>query len=355
MRTTGAVNRVVRNRAAQFGTPARPFIGAQLLPSQDVAENSFTDDTVRYRTVVANAGTRYSPVVLKGSVYTGTVRVELFDIDIGSELSSRDYDALINYLNTNRTLDAVAAITDFLNTTVNMSLEMTREMYRWQCIEKAQVTRRGANNYRETIQYSNPAGHRAIAANAWSDDTHDPFLDIFNRQQLLADKGFRVNRIFSSRNVVNIMSLNDMVRTRVGTVRLDVAGGLAVQSGRASLAQINGALGDEGLPPIEIYDDIYNTQTGTGRFISADVMIFVCTTGRDVNFPLGDTAGTVELLPNTLGYYGVGRAAGQPTPGRVALMKSFDDKPPRIETQGWETSAPVLTEPEAIATITGIA
>jgi hypothetical protein len=356
MRTTGAIDRIVRNRVAQFGTRTRNLIGASIMPTQEVPENSYTDDTVRYRTVIGNAGTRYSPVVLKGSEYVGTVKVELFDIDIGSELTSRDYDALIRYLNRNDSIEAIASLTNFLNTTVNMGLEELREVYRWQAIEKALVQRRGANGYKEDIAYSNPAGHRAAAAAAWSVDTNDPFADIFNRVQLMADKGFQVSRIISTRNVVGIMGQNDLVRTRVGSIKVNVGGGLVVQGGRASLQSINSALGDEGLPSIELYDLIYRTQTTTGRFISPDVMIFLGTTGRDVNLELGDQAGTIELLPDTLGYYGVGRAAGQSAPGRVLKLKSVtEEKPPRIEAQGWETGAPVITEPEAIATITGIA
>lgn len=356
MVTSGAIARIARNRAAQFGTRTMPLLGASLLPAVDQEENSYTDDTIRYRTVVGNAGTRYSPVVLKGNAYTGSVKVELFDIDIGSELTSRDYDALIRYLDRNLSMDAVSSITNFLNTTVNMGLEVLREVYRWQAIEKALVQRRGANSYREDIAYSNPAGHRAVAASAWSNDANDPFDDIFNRVQLLKDKGYTVDRIFSTLNVMGIMGNNDKVRTRVGSIKVNVGGGLIVQGGRASRAQINGALGDEGLPNIELYDEVYRTQaSGTKRFISNDVMIFVCTTGRDESVVLGDAAGTVELLPNTLGYYGVGRAAGQSGPGRVMQAVHKTDKPPRIEAQGWETSAPVLTEPEAIATITGIA
>lgn len=357
MATTGAIDRITRNRLAQFGTRTRRLIGAELLPAQTVPENSYTDDTVKYRTVIANAGTRYSPVVLKGNALVGTVKVELFDIDIGSELTSRDYDALVSYLNRNDTMEAMASLTNFLDTTVNMGLEELREVYRWQAIEKASVTRIGANNYREVIPFSNPAGHRAAAAAAWSVDTNDPFDDINNRVQLLTDKGFQVGRIFAGRNVVNIMGNNDKVRTRTGTVKVSAANGqFTVAGGRASLAQINTAMGDEGLPPIELYDLLYRMQDGTtGRFISADVMIFVGLTGRDVQLELNNPDQVNELLPDTLGYYGVGRAAGQSAPGRVIQQKFKDDKPPRVEAQGWETSAPVITEPEAIASITGIA
>jgi hypothetical protein len=357
MGTLGAFDRIARNRLAQFGTRTRRLVGAELLPVQTVPENSYTDDTVKYRTVVANAGTRYSPVVLKGNTLVGTVKVELFDIDLGSELTSRDYDALIRYLDRNDSMEAMANITNFLDTTVNMGLEELREVYRWQAMEKATVTRIGANNYREVIPYSNPAGHRAAAAAAWSVDTNDPFADINNRVQLLADKGFQVSRIFTSRNVVGIMGNNDIVRTRTGTVKVSAANGqFTVAGGRASLAQINTAMGDEGLPPLELYDLIYRMQDGTtNRFISSDVMIFVGLTGRDVQLDLNNPDNVNEILPNTVGYYGVGRAAGQSGSGRVLQARFKDDKPPRVEAQGWETSAPVITEPEAIATITGIA
>jgi hypothetical protein len=355
MGTTGAIDRIARNRLAQFGTRTRRLLGAELLPATDQEENSYTDDTVRYRTVVGNAGTRYSPVVLKGNNYVGSVNVQLFDIDIGSELTSRDYDALIRYLDRKDEMAAMASITNFLNTTVNMGLEELREVYRWQCIESALVQRRGANGYKEDIAYSNPSGHRAVAASAWSNSANDPFTDIFNRVQLLADKGFKVSRIITSRSVVSIMALNDKVRTRVGSIKVNVGGGIIVQGGRASMAQINEALAAEGLPPLELYDEIYRTQTGTARFISNNVMIFVGTTGRDETILLNDNDVTAELLPDVLGYYGVGRAAGQSGPGRVIQAVHKTDKPPRIEAQGWETSAPVITEPEAIATITGIA
>jgi hypothetical protein len=357
MATSGAIDRIARNRLAQFGTRTRRLLGAELLPVTTVNENSYTDDTVKYRTVVANAGTRYSPVVIKGNTLVGTVKVELFDIDIGSELTSRDYDALISYLNRNDTMEAIASLTNFLDTTVTMGLEELREVYRWQAIELATVTRVGANNYREVIPYSNPAGHRAAAAAAWSVDTNDPFDDIGVQVQLLASKGFTVGRIFSSRNVVQIMGNNDKVRTRTGTVKVNAANGAFTTSpSRASLAQINGAMNDEGLPPIELYDLIYRTQDGaTHRFISSNVMIFVGLTGRDVQLELDNPDNTNEILPDTLGYYGLGRAAGQSAPGRVIQQKFFDDKPPRVTGAGWETSAPVITEPEAIATISGIA
>jgi hypothetical protein len=353
MTRDGSFTRIARDRAAQFGTPARRLLGPTVLPAQDVEDNQYTDDTVRYRTVVANAGTRYSPVQLKGNVLQGSVDVKLFDTDIGSELTSRDYDALLRYLDRNQSMEAVSSVTNFVDVTISQALEELREVYRWQALESALIQRRGHNGYSENIPLSNPAGHRAAAAAAWSNSANDPFADIFNRVQLLTDKGFTVNRIITSRKVLGIMGLNDKVRTRAGAVTVNVGGGLVVQGGQASIEQINQIFRNNGLPAPEMYDLVYRTQTGTVRFISDNVMIFLGTTGRDASVEIGDDI--VELLPNVLGYTAVGRAAGQSAPGRVIQAKFKDDKPPRIEAQGWETVSPVITEPEAVATITGIA
>lgn len=353
MSRDGSITRLARNRAAQFGTRTRRLIGAEVLPSQNVEENAFTDDTVRYRTIVANAGTRYSPVQLKGNALSGSVDVKLFDTDIGSELTSRDYDALLRYLDRNQSMEAVSSVVNFLDTTVNQALEELREVYRWQALESALIQRRGHNGYKEDIPLSNPSGARAVAAGAWSNSANDPFNDIFNRAQYLTDKGFAVSRIITSRKVLGIMGMNDKVRTRAGAITVNVGGGLIVQGGQANIDEISKMFTANGLPAPEIYDLVYRTQTGTVRFISDNVMLFLGTTGRDASFETG--ADTVEILPDVLGYYAVGRAAGQSAPGRVIQAKFKDDKPPRIEAQGWETTSPVITEPEAIASITGIA
>jgi hypothetical protein len=252
-------------------------------------------------------------------------------------------------------MGAIAQVTNFLDTTVNQGLEMLREVYRWQAIESALVQRRGHNGYKEDVPYSNPAGHRAVAAAAWSLAATDPMADIFNRVQLLADKGYQVSRIFSTRKVVGIMGNNAIMRERTGKIAVSVGGGLTIAGGRASFRQINAEMNAEGLPNIELVDGFYRTQTGTIRYISDNVMIFVGTTGRDQTLDLGDNAVPAEILPDTLGYTAVGKPTGHARPGRILLATFKEDRPPRVEAQGWEATAPVILEPEAIATITGIA
>jgi len=63
---------------------------------------------------------------------------------------------------------------------------------------------------------------------------------------------------------------------------------------------------------------------------------------------------TIPVAENVLGYFAIGRPVGQPDSGRVIRMQAYEDKPPRIEAEGWQTGLPVVTDPEALTTITGI-
>jgi hypothetical protein len=87
-------------------------------------------------------------------------------------------------------------------------------------------------------------------------------------------------------------------------------------------------------------------------------MVLVATTGRDESIDLGDfdpSVASPELVADTIGYVGVGRAAGQSAPGRHVVVNAYENKPPRIEGEAWQTSFPVITEPEAIYIIKSIA
>lgn len=349
----GSLNTVVRNPLAQFGRRTRRYLGASLLPERNVPENAYTEDNVRYRSVIANASTRYSPVQLKRGSLVGSMNVVLAESDIGSELTGRDLDGINTYLRRNTSLTAIAQVVRFLDTTINIPLIEWNERARWQAIVSAQVQLRGDNKYTENINYSNPTNHRAVAGGTWSNDAYDPMDDVFAMVQLLADKGFTVGRIISSRQSLSKMAGNAKIAARTNRITVDAAGQISGINGRVSLAQINGMMSSDGLPPIELYDLSYRTSLGTGRFMPADVMVFVATTGRDESLDLAD--GRVEVLPDTLGYTGIGTPVGQTSPGRVSLLEYFGRKPPRVEAEGWQTSLPVITEPEAVCVITGIA
>ncbi|MBK8989266.1 MAG: major capsid protein [Chloroflexi bacterium] len=349
IRQNNGFEQIARNPAAQFGRPRRQYLGATLLPERtDIPGNAYREENIRYRTVVANSGTRYSPTQKKEGDLVGSFWVELAESDIAREFTGQKYDTLLSILQGNRSMQAIASITNWLDTTVNLALVELLEAQRWQAIVNAQIVRTGDNKLSETVVYSNPAGHRAAASAAWSEITTDPFADIHARVDLLASKGYTVNRIITRRNVLSIMAQNPKVKTRVGVAVVNEDGQITSAVGRASHDAINGALQADGLPAIELYDQQYTTQSGTEFFLPAGTMVFACTTGQSEEIDLGDQANTIY---DTLGYTAIGRGVGQSANGRVIRAEAYTNKPPRIEAEGWQTALPVITEPEALAVI----
>jgi len=350
--TTGLVDQLARNPQTQFGTPRRRYLGAELLPERLVDSNEYTEDRVSYRSVIANAATRYSPTQKRGGALVGSVRVTLAESDVKSELTSRDYDSLQRIVGRGGTMEGIAQLTNFQETTVDIPLVEWNERARWQAIVSALVQLRGDNEYTEDVAYSNPAGHRAAASLVWSNNANDPMTDIFGMAKVLSDKGWTVGRMIASRRVANILMGNDKIKTRTGRISVAPGGTLTTMTGRVTLAELNGIFGADGLPPLELYDLVYRTMTSTARFLLDTVLVMVATTGRDENIDLGDAR--IEPINDVIGYTAIGRPAGQPTPGRKVRMEHKEDKPPRVAVEGWQTSLPVILEPEAIAVITGI-
>ncbi|MBW4648919.1 MAG: major capsid protein [Kastovskya adunca ATA6-11-RM4] len=352
MQEEGKFAQIARNPLAQFQAPRRRYIGAEILPERPVEENMFREDEVKFRTVVANDGTRYSPTQKKDGDLIGFVDVDLGNSDIARDLNGRQYDALIKLLGRGSSMEAMAQVANWADVVLNRALGEKSEKERWEAIVNAQVVRQGDNSYQEIVNFSNPAGHRVTAVTPWSDDTYDPFVDIFSMVDLLYAKGYMVSRIVSGRKVTSIMGNNDKVRTRTSRVQVSPTGQIQGVPGRAEKASIDAIFGADGLPPIELYDLQYRTQNGSIRFLPDDCMVFICSTGRDENLDLGD--GQILPIQDTLGYYAIGRAVGQTGPGRVINVVSKTDKPPRLEGEAYQTSFPVVLEPEAIAVIKGI-
>jgi hypothetical protein len=348
MNASNAFRQVALNVASQFGTGQRRYLGAALLPERSVEEQAYREDLVRFRTIVANDGTRYSPVQKKGGDLFASFLVELGHSDIGRELSSRDYDALLRLLNTNRSMEAVATMISWADMVLNAALLEHNEKQRWQAIVDAKVERRGDNNYVEDVSYSNPANHRRAELASWSNDATDIFADLFGMADLMSGKGYNVNRIVTSRAVVSIMAGNAKVQSRVGLATIGADGTIAMRAGRATRDAINNVMQQGGLPPIETYDLQYRTSDATEYFLKRDVVVMLGSTGATQEIDLGDSR--IELA-DVLGYTAVGRAAGQSDPGRVVRVEPKENKPPRLEGEAWQTSLPVILEPEAIGVI----
>jgi hypothetical protein len=284
----------------------------------------------------------------------GSFSVILGNQDIGSEFTASQMDALIRMLNVRADIQAMSELIKWSDLTIIRPLIFLNEKHRWDAIVDGSVERKGDNGLIETVTYPNPAGHRVNVVGAWSDPTHDIWGDILALVQVMTDKGYTVNRFITSRKVVGFMSKNDDIIKRTG--RLVILGSVSeTLSGRVSITDINQALSNDGLPPIETYDLRYQTATGGGRFLKDTVFVMVCSTGRDETIDLGPDQGQ-RIIPDTLGYFAVGRPAGQTEQGRVLKINPrLENKPPHIEGEGWQTSLPVITEPEAIGVLAAIA
>ena len=352
----GVLDAVMRNPFAQFGTPENRLLGPSLLPERadDVtSQNVYMEENIRYRSPIANAGTRYSPVQLKRGVLIGSFLVKLAESDIGSEFTGQQYDAFLRILGTNRSMEATASFVRFIDASINLPLVHWNERARWQAIENCVVQLRGNNGYTEDVNYSNPSGHRVNAASVWSTDTNDPYTDIFAIKALAASKGYTISRIVTSQNVLSILAGNDKVAARTNRIVVSATGQIQGINSSLDTTELNRINANNGLPAFETYEAMYQTSTGSGRFMTNNSMWFFATTGQNAEIAT-QNPDAPRILPNVLGYLGVGRPAGQSGPGRVVVSEFFRNKPPRIQNEGWQTTLPVIQDPEAIFGIKAI-
>ncbi len=355
----GTLARIAMDVAAQFSDGrTRFFVGPSLLPERST-ENSYTDYGIRFRTVIANDGTRYSPAQLKTDEgFVGSVKVEVGHSDIARQFTGRDYDLFLSLLATRPQMDALLQFLNWLDVEVNRALLDLNEKQRWQAIIAGQVLRKGDNGYTELVQYPNPTGHRVTLAGQWSDDTYDPIPDIQAGVDLLASKGYAVNRALTSRKGASILAKNAKVRAR-GTATLLVTAGGQIQGRpptRLAAPALNAVLQSEGLPDLEVYDEQYRDYAGPHRFFAEDALVLTASTGRDERIAAVNlqSTGTFDILTDTLGYTALGRPVGVPNPERVIRAWPKDDKPPRVHAEGWQATIPVITEVEAIWVATSI-
>lgn len=345
--------RIANNPAAQFGRPNRQYMGATILPNRNVSANQFREDLFRFRTLIANDTERYSPAQIKTTgVGRAFFEAWLGEQDVASQFTGQDYDVLLDLLNRNVSMEAMATIVNWVELTINLALEEKLEQARWQAIVNAQVIQGGDNNQNQPVTYLNPSGHRVAANGVWSNDSYDPWEnDIVAMANMLRAKGRRVTRIITTYSSLGKLMNNAKVAERTSSLRLVTGGLLTSIAQRVTAEQVRAFLMADDLPSIETYDLMYNTLTGQTRFLPEGTMVFLCETGVDANIPVGETD---RYIPDVLGYTAIGRGVGQQGSGRVIKVRYFDNKPPRLEAEGWQTSLPIITDPEAMAVISGI-
>lgn len=358
LQSDGTLHRIATNVTSQFGTVRRSYVGATILPERLVTVNQYRETKISYRSVIANNGSRYSPAQKKNGKLVGHFDVILADSDIADDFTGADYDVLIQMLTpvvgplnaSMPAMDASDQIQRWIDAAISVPLIELNEKQRWEAMVNKSVQLHGDNGYEETIQY--PAyADLSINAADWTDPTVDPLDDIFKIVTAMSSRGTSVSRIIMGLPAIILMMGNAKMKARTGNVVV-VNGTLTGVNGLVDVSSLNTQLGRFGLPAIEQYDLQYRTQTGAGFFLPRDAMVFVGASDSEERIDLGD--GQYETIEGTLGYQAVGRGVGRSAPGRFVLVETKNDKPPRIEAQGWQTSLPVITEPELIGVVKAI-
>lgn len=360
--SSGDINELMNDPAAQFGTGDIPYEGARILPERQVPENMYKETQVKYRSFLANAGSYYSPAQMSPTgQLVGSFNVELGKTDQADQLTAQDYKNLMALLNRKLSREALLAVIRWMDTHILRPHLDLNEKYRWDAIVKAEVRRVGSNGYLEVVDYPNPPGHRpppisggTVAAPAgWYDRTgaYDPFEDIFAILDLMDRAGYRCNRILTGgRKLLSVLGKNPESRDRAARITVTDGGIISARPGRATTSQINAVLDEEGAPPIEIYSKTYHTrETGERTFIPDDTLVFLASTGLTESIDLGER-GVIEL-ENTLGYFGIGTPADAYQPGRVVNTEIQTRYPGGWYAEGIQIGLPVLLHPQGIAVL----
>lgn len=359
MQADNSLVNIASDPRVQFGTANRRYLGAEVLPERTVTLNAYRENQIRFRTVVANHGSRYSPSQMKNGKIAGHFDVVLSNNNIADDFDSALYDQLLlaiagqsgSVRDSVPAMNAVAQVERWIDRGINLPMVELNEVMRWQAIVDRVVKLRGDNGFSEDVNYPSYP-ELTFDAIDWTNNANDPWDDLNKMIDAMAARGVSIRRIITGRKVVSILAKNEKVRTRTGHVVVSATGQIRGTIGNADLASINSALQRDGLPPFELYDLQYRTQTGGDFFLKRNVMVFVGATDQSETIDLGD--GQIETLDGTLGYMAIGRGTGRAVPGRYIRVEAKEALPPSLFAEGWQASMPVIQEPEAIGVIKAI-
>lgn len=379
----GAFYRMVNDPLSGYAeeTGDGVLLGVKYLPEKVVPENAYTEYAVRYRSVIANHGTRYSPPQMKRGMISGQIRVELGYSDIASEFNTADYDAIIlmaqraygqNGMGPERgsgiatpQMQAVTQLLKWAETALIRPLNSRNELDRWNAIVNASVVMTGDNGFTETVPYSNPTGHRVAAGGTWSDDSYDPWPDVMGGAEFMRMKGFDIGSIVIGVDVRTILSNNEYMRLRAGRISV-LASVVTGIPGRLTTEKLTELVVEDGLPAFTLYDKQYFTQQPATNNVTTrgvtvygnwyfprGTMVMFAKTGRNEEIDRGDMEPVIHQ--DTLGYVGVGRPAARAEAGMAIHIKYEDaGKNAGVIGQAWQASLPVILEPEGVYVIYGI-
>jgi hypothetical protein len=360
MNDTGQFSALANSPLSQFGTPQERLLGATILPEQQEMENSGKESGIAIEGEIGNSGADLSPAQLNKAFGDYSGAWTLGKIDAATQLTGGDIEKIIQYLMklrpSNTPVESSAEIvTRWFDRGVMGSLAKVIEHQRWQAIIDGVVKRRGANGYAEDVTYPFPSGHQVTVASSgtvvapagWYDrnpaTAADALEDILSAQQRLADKGYTLNRIISRKSIKTVFMRNGKVRQSAlpdGATRA------------TSQSDIAAMLESYELPPWETYDVTFPYRSPNNSSIltrvayldraTFDPVILLASTSLEAQIDMGRDNG-ILTLPNTLGFYKLGRPEGQTQYGKVAKAIVYDEKyPPSVYGEVVAKGLPVI-------------
>lgn len=362
MQDTGQFLDLASNPISQFGTPEMPLLGARILPEQQEMENSYNENDIAIDGEIGNSGADYSPAQLNEAFGNFSQGISLGKIDAASQLKGRELEKIIQYLMKNRPSSNPAAssaeiVVTWFDRAIMSALAKVQEQQRWQAIVDGIVRRRGGNNYAEDVTYPFGPDHQitvaasgTVAAPAgWYDrnptTAADALEDLLAAKERLEAKGYTLNRIISKGKIRTVFFRNGKVRQAA----------LPPNATRAtSQSDIDAMLESYDLPPWEKYDAVWKYRSpNNGKALTPvafldranfDPVILLASTSLQAQIDLGRDNG-ILTLPNTLGYYGLGRPEGQTQYGKVAKLIVHDEKyPPSVYGEVVAKGLPVINQ-----------
>lgn len=358
LKRTRAINQLVASPITQWGPSNRRMLSPNFLPPRTVQDNYGTEERVRFRTVAAVDGDRYSPaqMVDSGELF-GRLHWRLGHSDLTRQIAGSDYDGIVNYLNQNLTMDAAARVVGLTDTLLLQGMVEHDELMNWDAIVLNSQTRRGSNGYLEYEEGPSLDGHRVSASVDWTDSTTDPWTsDIIPRVMLLQDLGYSPAGIRVVTTYKVLQTLADHPATMRRIISNPLYAGQSIQEAIGILGQsdvVSVMIRKLGIKSVDTHDLRIQTKTGEKRAYPEGHMTFIASTGisEEVRYNVDDPS-QVMLIENTLGFTGIGRPNGVTNPGRQVALRSFSNqKDSRIELEGWQTTGPVILEPQAITDI----
>lgn len=359
LRSENQYNEAANLPEVQFVGPRNQrYLGAEILPEQLRDSNQYDEEDFALLDLIAADVDAYSPPPFMGQFARATsFNVRMGDSGLALQMPTATYSAIVRMLNNTASMDRVAAQVLNFNGVILSAMLSHNERQRWRAIVDGQVVRT-VNQTEEVIEYPESPGQRRAMVEVWSDNTYDPMQDLFALNTRARSLGFSgVARIVASSDVRDILLNNAHVQRRIGQV--NVVGDQEYVE-YADSSRLDGYMRANGLPVIESYDEIWRSQSGSGRYLATGTLVAIYNTGRTIEDIIELADIDENYVPTSqgagLGYTGIGTPAGHEFegPGRWQNLVYEGGSRPHVMGEGVQKGLPVLVDASGFQVISSI-